>query len=81
MLIPQVLIYFVSSLFNRLAYKSIKVYLSAIQYYSIMSGSDIQIASMSHLFYALHGIRRIQGNSFNHSLLTTPIINYVITSS
>ena len=64
----QVLIYFVSSLYNRLAYKSIKIYLSAIQYFSIMSGSDIQIASMPRLFYALRGIRRIQGNSFTRPL-------------
>ena len=33
-----------------------------------MSGSDIQIASMPHLFYALRGIRRIQGNSFTRPL-------------
>ena len=33
-----------------------------------MSGSDIQISSMPRLFYALRGIRRIQGNSFTRPL-------------
>ena len=35
-----------------------------------MSGSDIQIASMPRLFYALHGVRWIQGNSFTRSSIT-----------
>ena len=55
---------FVISLQHRLAYKSIKVYLCGVQFWSTMCGFDNQISEMARLEYILRGIRRIQGNRF-----------------
>ena len=55
---------FVASLVHRIGFKSIKVYLSGIQYWALMCGDSAHISSMSRLFYLLRGIRRIQGNLF-----------------
>ena len=56
---------FVISLQHRLAYKSIKVYLCGIQFWSTMTGFTNQIEDMARLDYVLRGIRRIQGNNFD----------------
>ena len=56
---------FVASLTYRIAYKAIKVYLSGLQFWAIMNGDPALISSMSQLYYLLHGIRRLQGSSFN----------------
>ena len=55
---------YVVSLANRLAFKTIKVYLSGIQFFGILIGSNIRIASFPRLFYVLRGIRRLQGDRF-----------------
>jgi len=52
---------YVTAVSNRLAYATIKLYLSGIQYHSRMNGSTVNISSMSRLYYALRGVRRIQG--------------------
>jgi len=53
---------YVTSLSNRIAYATIKIYLSGIQYHSRIRGSTVNISSMSRLYYALRGIRRLQGS-------------------
>ena len=58
---------FVTSLVYRLGYKSIKVYLSGIQYWAILLGDPAHISGMGCLFYLLRGIRRVQGSSFHRS--------------
>ena len=55
---------FVVSVANRLAFKTIKVYLSGLQFFSILIGSNIRIASFPRLYYVLRGIRRLQGDRF-----------------
>ena len=52
---------FCSSLHPRVAYKSMKVYLSGVQCWSKMQLHDVEIASMGRLRYVLRGIRRVQG--------------------
>ena len=58
-----VLVCYVTSLAQRLAYASIKVYLSGVQYYGSIMGHQNHIHSMSQLYYVLRGIRRVQGTS------------------
>ena len=55
---------FATSLRRRIAYKSIKTYLAAIQYKSITLGFCTRLTNMDILYYALRGIRRLQGNTF-----------------
>lgn len=55
--------YFVTALARRLSYRTIKVYLSGIQYHSVRHGYQSNIAAMDQLYYLLRGIRRSQGNS------------------
>ena len=55
---------YAASMANRVGYKTIKVYLSGVQYLSIMSGFDVQVSSFMRLYYTLRGIRRIQGSRF-----------------
>ena len=55
---------YVVSLANRLACKTIKVYLSGIQFFGLLIGSDVRIASFPRLYYVLRGIRRLQGDRF-----------------
>ena len=50
---------------HALAYKTIKVYLAAIQYWSITQGFDTSLSAMPRLFSLLRAVRRIQGNRFN----------------
>ena len=59
---------FVVSLQHRLAYKSSKVYLCGVQYWSTISGFTNEIADMARLEYVLRGIRRIQGNRFTRPM-------------
>ena len=56
---------YVVSLANRLGYKSIKVYLAGIQFFSIMYGYDVTLSNFPRLFYLLRGIRRVQGSQFS----------------
>ena len=56
---------YVVSMSNRLAFRSIKVYLSGVQFCSILIGSDVQLSTFTRLFYTLRGIRRLQGSRFN----------------
>ena len=49
----------------RVAYKSIKIYLSGVQYWSKIHGYMEEIKEMPRLHYVLMGIRRTQGNSRN----------------
>ena len=60
----QTLRRFVSSLAFRVAYKTIKVYLAGIQFWSIRSGSNLRLHNMPRLYYTLRGIRRWQGSRF-----------------
>lgn len=60
--------YFVASTRHRLGFKTIKVYLAAIQYRSATLGWPLIIASMIRLHYALRGIRRLQGPEFTRPL-------------
>ena len=55
---------FVAFLHHRLAFKSIKVYLSGAQFSATMRGGSVSISSMSRLYYLLRGIRRLQGRAF-----------------
>ena len=58
------LMYFVASTRHRLALKTVRVYLAAIQYRSALLGWPLIIASMIRLHYVLRGIRRLQGSDF-----------------
>ena len=53
------------SLSSRISYKSIKVYLYGVQFWSKLQGCGVLIKKMHRLKYVLRGIRRAQGNSFN----------------
>lgn len=57
------LLFYVTSVANRLAYQSIKTYLAGIQYHSVRLGTPTNIANMSQLYYLLRGVRRTQGRS------------------
>ena len=56
---------FVVSMANRLGYKSIKVYLAGLQFFSIMHGHNVTLSSFPRLYYLLRGIRRAQGSQFS----------------
>ena len=60
-LYQQILLFYVTFLAHRLSYKSIKVYLSGIQFCSNFMGLTEKVSEMCQLFYVLHGIRRVQG--------------------
>ena len=70
---------YVVSLANRLAYKSIKVYLAGVQFWSLLIGSNVRMSAFPRLYYVLRGIRRSQGTRFmrprripiTYQLLTT----------
>ena len=55
---------FLASVRRRLSYKSIKVYLAGIQFKSALQGFPLQIHRFPRIYYALRGIRRLQGNEF-----------------
>ena len=46
-----------------LSYRTIKVYLFAVQHHSLMFGYPIRFVEMQYLFHVLRGIRRMQGSS------------------
>ena len=54
---------FAISLRRRVGYKTIKLYLSALQVSSILQGYTERIRDMSRLHYVLRAIRREQGNT------------------
>ena len=58
------LLWFVASVRRRLGYKSIKVYLCAIQFESTLAGFPLEMSRFTRLHYALRGVRRLQGNKF-----------------
>ena len=60
----QTLMFFATSLSKHISFKSIKVYLAAIQYHTILKGWSIKMNNMNRLYYTLRGIRRVQGNTF-----------------
>ena len=64
----QQLSLYVTSLSTRLACKTIKSYLSGIQYFSLYAGQPIQISDMDRLYYIMRGIKRRQGNRFSRGL-------------
>ena len=55
---------FCALLGQRIAHKSIKVYLAGVQFYSKIKGGTVLIKNMLRLEYVLMAIRRAQGNSF-----------------
>ena len=55
---------FVTALAQRVGYKTIKVYLSGLQFHSALAGWPVRVAQMTTLNYVLRGIRRVQGPSF-----------------
>ena len=55
---------YVTSIARQLSFKTIKIYLSAVRYYSLMRGHACDFNVMHQLHYLLRGIRRSQGNSF-----------------
>ena len=54
---------FVCSLARRLAFSTIKVYISAIQFHAIVNGDQTRISNMAHLYYVLRGIKIFFGSS------------------
>ena len=61
------LMFYVTSLASRLSYKSIKVYLSGIQFHALTLGHQFSMPTMHQLYYLLRGIRRTQGNSHSRA--------------
>jgi len=61
----NILIYFVTSLSSRVAYRTIKVYLSGIHYHTIILNYQPSLHTFHRLYYVLRGIRRTQGNQFS----------------
>ena len=60
----------------KVAYKSIKVYLCGVQFYSYLNGYNEEIADMDRLHYVLQGIRRSQGNSRTRPLRPPRFLGY-----
>ena len=82
------LMFYVTSIARRLAYKSIKVYLCGIQFHSNVLGFTQQISHMQQLYYIMRGIRRHQGASrirLRRPAITithlTEIMSYITDSS
>ena len=61
---------FCVSLHHRVAYKSIRVYLCGVQFWSKLCGGWVLIEHMPRLEYVLRAIRRVQGNSFARPVRT-----------
>lgn len=61
-LVESILELYVSSMARRLAFSTIKVYISAIQYNSIINVFSESIADMRRLYYVLRGIRLFLAN-------------------
>ena len=60
-LVERNIVFFVTTLAKRLTYKTIKVYLCAIQFYSNIFGFKENINNMRILIYVLQGICKLQG--------------------
>ena len=73
------LLYFVTSTRHRLAFKTIKVYLAAIQQRSAVIGFPVTLTSMVRLQYVLKGIRRLQGPVFTRPLRPPITIDHLKT--
>ena len=58
------LMLYVTHLSSSISYKSIKSYLSGLQFYALAHGQPCQIFKMQQLYYILRGIRRMQGSTF-----------------
>lgn len=69
---------FVTSLGRRVAFKSIKVYLSGLQYFSTLRGWPHRISSMPSLAYVLRGIRRVQGPSFSRPVRAPLLLSHLL---
>ena len=63
-LCEHTLIRYVTSMAPRVSQKTIKIYLSGVQFWSITLGHYITISSFPRLYYTLRGIRRLQGTRF-----------------
>ena len=59
----EVLELYVSALARRLSFSTIKVYLHAVQHFSITQGYVEKINTMSRLYYVLRGIKIVLGSS------------------
>ena len=59
------LLLYLAAVRRRLSYKTIKVYLAGIQFHSLLRGYSLELQNYSRLFYALRGIRRVQGTKFS----------------
>ena len=81
-LYQQIFLFYVTFLAHHLSYKTIKVYLSCIQFCSNFMGLTEKISEMCQLFYVLHGIHRFI-HSHHHALTSAhlnQIIHYVYAS-
>ena len=56
---------YVVSMANRIAFKTIKVYLCGVQFFSFLIGCNVRLSSFPRLYYVLRGIRRLQGLRFH----------------
>ena len=63
-LVESVLVLFVASISQRVSHKTIKVYLSGVQFESVIRGFVEKISLMGRLFYVIRGVRRMQGSQF-----------------
>lgn len=70
---------FCVSLSSRISHKSIKVYLSGVQYWSKLQGCNILIKNLHRLKYVVMGIRRAQGSSFDRP--TRPPVTWSMLQS
>ena len=70
---------FVTSLARRVAYKSIRVYLSGLQYFSTIRGWPHHVSSMATLHYILRGIRRVQGPSFTRPVRAPFLVSHLLS--
>ena len=61
----RLILRFLASVRRRLSYKTIKVYLAGIQFESVLRGFHLRLHKFARVYYALRGIRRLQGNEFS----------------
>ena len=61
----QLLIWFSVYLSLTISVKSIKGYISALRFWSVLQGNSFNVREMDLLYYTLRGIKRIQGDRFN----------------
>ena len=59
---------FCASLYSRVSYKAIKVYLCGVQFWSKLHGCPVLIKNMPRLEYVTKAIRRAQGGRFSRPL-------------